>query len=244
MPAMYADSGAELRTMFARVQSETGAATSLDMCSVDPDSDAGQIDWHQLLVATLPFVDVFAPSLGELAFMLDHALHERLQAGTALVDRAKLAELALTLTALGVAVVAIKVGEQGLYLRTSGDLPRIRAFCDRLGLADAERWHDCEVLAPCFAPARVLGTTGSGDATIAGLLAGMLRGEGPIQAATSATAVGACSVEAVDPTSGVPHWERVARRIGDGWERLPSELAPRAGARCERDASGTITMLQ
>jgi sugar/nucleoside kinase (ribokinase family) len=244
MPAMYADAGAELRTMFARVQSESGAATSLDMCGVDPDSDAGRVDWRELLAATLPFVDVFAPSLGELAFMLDRALHERLQAGTALVDQAKLAELAATLTALGVAVVAIKLGEQGLYVRTSGELARIRAFCDRVGLADAERWRDREVLSPCFAPTRVLGTTGSGDATIAGLLAALLRGEGPDEAATSATAVGACSVEAVNPTSGVPRWEDVARRISGGWERLPMAVPLPPGAGRELDATGTTVTLR
>ncbi|MGZ6638190.1 MAG: carbohydrate kinase family protein [Solirubrobacteraceae bacterium] len=244
MPVMYTDAGAELRTMFARVQSEAGAATSLDMCGVDPDSDAGRVDWLELLAATLPFVDVFAPSLGELAFMLDRSLYERLQAGTALVDHAMLAELAATLTALGVAVVVIKLGEHGLYVRTSGELARIRAFCARAGLADAGRWRDHEVLSPCFAPARVLGTTGSGDATIAGLLAALLRGEGPVEAATSATAVGACSVEAVDPTSGVPRWEHVGRRISAGWARLSTGIPPRPGAGYERDATGTMVTLR
>ena len=230
MPAIYADAGAELRTMFARVQNEVGAATSLDMCGVDPDSDAGRVDWLELLAETLPFVDVFAPSLGELAFMLDRGLHKRLQAGTVLVDHAKLAEWAATLTALGAAVVAIKLGEQGLYVRTSDDLARIDAFRRRVGFSDAERWRNHEVLSPCFAAVRVLGTTGCGDATIAGLLGALLRGEDPAQAATSATAVGACSLEAGDPTSGVPHWEDVARRIGAGWARLPSEISPGPGS--------------
>ena len=133
MPAMYAEAGAELRTMFARVQREAGAATSLDMRGIDPDSDAGRVDWLELLAATLSFIDVFAPSLDELAFMLDRALHERLQTGTVLVDQAVLAELAATLTALGGAVVAIKLGEQGLYMRTSREDARIRAFCRRSG---------------------------------------------------------------------------------------------------------------
>ena len=243
MPAMCADSGSELRAMFARVQSEAGAATALDMCGIDPDSEAGRVDWPELLAATLPFVDVFAPSVGELAFMIDRSLHERLHAGAVPVDHAKLAELAATLTALGVAVVAIKLGEKGLYLRTSGELARIRAFCDRVGLADAGRWRDREVLSPCFAPARVLGTTGCGDATIAGLLAALLRGEGPVQAATSATAVGACSVEAVDPVSGVPRWEQVARRVSGGWARLPTGIPPGPAA-YECDPTGTIVTLR
>jgi len=117
----------------AQVVGHVEPGASLDMCGVDPDGDAGRVDWLELLAATLPFVDVFAPSLGELAFMLDRALHERLHTGTALVDQAKLAELAAMLTAMGVAVVAIKLGEQGLYMRTSREDARIRAFCRRSG---------------------------------------------------------------------------------------------------------------
>ena len=59
---------------------------------------------------------------------------------------------------------------------------------------------------------------------IAGFLAALLRGEGPVQAATSATAVGAASVEAPDATSGVPPWPELAARIRAGWERHPLTL--------------------
>ena len=67
------------------------------------------------------------------------------------------------------------------------DEARARAFCDRLGLSAGE-WLGRELLAPCFRPAAVAGTTGAGDATIAGLLAALLRGDGPAGAATAATA--------------------------------------------------------
>ena len=207
MPRMYADSGAELRTMFARVQ-DAGAATSLDLCEPDPESDAGRVDWPAVLRQTLPFVDVFAPSIDELLFMFDRPAHARLQAGerlAAVVDRRRLAGLGQALTEMGAAVAAIKLGDQGLYLRTSSDARRIEQFCARLDLA-AEAWGDREMLSPCYAPHTVRGTTGSGDATIAGLLAALLRGAGPEVVASTATAVGACSVEALDPVSGVPSW--------------------------------------
>ncbi len=122
----------------------------------------------------------------------------------------RLRRLADRVLAMGPAVVALKLGDQGLYIRTSGDGAALERLCGRLAL-DRAAWRDREVLAPCFRAARVAGTTGSGDCTIAGLLAALLRGEDPVAVATSANAVGACSVEAPDATSGVPRWSDVAR---------------------------------
>ncbi len=242
MPRMYADGGAELGAMFARVREDCGAATSLDMCEPDPNSEAGAVDWREVLEQVLPFVDLFAPSIEELLFMLDRAAHERLQQGAPLstvVDRARLARLAAQLTAMGAAVVAVKLGDQGLYLRTTREPASIDGFCGRVGL-DPGAWRDRELISPCFRPGTVQGTTGSGDATIAGLLAALLRGETPAQATTSATAVGAFSVEAVDPTSAIPDWSRVAARIANGWSRLPVEIEFGPEVILERDRAGTI----
>jgi sugar/nucleoside kinase (ribokinase family) len=195
----------------------------------DPGSEAGRVDWEALLAATLPHVDVFAPSIGELLVMLER------DAG-ATVDRALLARVAQRLLAMGAAIVAIKLGDQGLYLRTSAD---VASVARRLGL-DAGAWHDRELLSPCFVPARVAGTTGSGDATIAGFLAALLRAEDPAAAAESATAVGACSVEAPDATGGIPPWPQVAERMRAGWARLPVALDLGAGA--QADASGAVVL--
>ncbi|HET8977885.1 MAG TPA: PfkB family carbohydrate kinase [Solirubrobacteraceae bacterium] len=240
MPVMFADRGAQLRTMFARVQ-RSGVATSLDLCEPDPESAAGNVDWPDLLTEVLPFVDVFAPSIDELLFMFDRPAHDRLRAGAPLatvLDRDRLGGLGETLTAMGAAVVAIKLADQGLYLRTAR---RVEDLGARLGL-DAGAWAAREVFSPCFAPRVLRGTTGSGDATIAGLLASLLRGAGPAEAATAATAVGACSVEGVDPTSAIPEWRQVAARIGHGWPRLPSAVAPPATAAASSDATGTILL--
>jgi sugar/nucleoside kinase (ribokinase family) len=111
MPRMYADGGAELRAMFARVV-EAGVATSLDLCEPDPESDAGRVDWQEVLGQALPFVDVFAPSIDELLFVFDRPAHERLQAGAPLasvVDHSRLAKLGGLLTTMGAVVVAIKL---------------------------------------------------------------------------------------------------------------------------------------
>jgi hypothetical protein len=72
--------------------------------------------------------------------------------------------------------------------------------------------------APCFC-VDVAGTTGAGDAAIAGFLTGLLRDLSPEQALTAAVAVGACNVETADAVSGVRPWEEMWLRVMSGWER-------------------------
>jgi sugar/nucleoside kinase (ribokinase family) len=245
MPEMYANGGAQLREMFTRVR-EAGPATSLDLCEPDPESEAGRVDWQQVLAQTLTFVDVFAPSIDELLFVFDRQEFERLRAGAELatvVDRSRLAELGNTLIGMGASVVAIKLGDQGLYLQTTDDARQMREFCERIGLV-AEAWCAREVFSPCFRPRVVAGTTGSGDSTIAGLLGALLRGASPREAATSATAVGACSVEAMDPTSGIPTWPEVAARLANRWPRLPVDIGLGPEVAVERDDTGTMVLVR
>ena len=89
----------------------------------------------------------------------------------------------------GAGIVVLKLGARGLYLRIGA-----RGIAALPGAG----WRERELWAPCFVPEPLVGTTGAGDATIAGFLAGVLRGQ-PVEAAlTSAVAVGACNVEAAD----------------------------------------------
>jgi sugar/nucleoside kinase (ribokinase family) len=81
-------------------------------------------------------------------------------------------------------------------------------------------WANVEYWAPCFR-VRVIGTTGAGDATIAGFLAALLRGLTPSETITAAVAIGACNVEAADALSGLRSWDETIRRVRAGWERLP-----------------------
>ncbi|MCG3181538.1 MAG: 2-dehydro-3-deoxygluconokinase [Phycisphaerae bacterium] len=208
MRRMHADGGGSLASMFTRVR-ELGATTSLDMAAIDPHSSAALVDWPALLALVLPYVDLFLPSIDEMLVMLGRD-------GPPVTGRL-LGGVAANLLAMGPAVVALKLGDQGLYLRTSSDPRRIA----RAGLPPS--WAGRELLAPCFA-VEVAGTTGAGDCTIAGLLAAVVRGMDPGPALTFATAVGACCVEAPDATSGVPTSDRVAARIAAGWPRQPVTL--------------------
>ncbi len=236
MRRMYEDGGEHLRALLAHGQA-AGAVTSLDMSDPDPDGPAAGVDWSGLLERVLGVVDVFAPSVDELALMLAPDRRARMT-DLGNVDRPLVAGLAERALAMGAAVVAIKLGDQGLYLRTSADEGRLERLCATLEL-DLARWRDREVLAPCFAARTLAGTTGAGDATIAGLLAALLRGADPVAVAAAATAVGACSVEAPDATGAIPPWPDVERRMNAGWERASLSAELTAGLAWRTDALGT-----
>lgn len=221
MKRMYEDGGLQLAQIFRRAR-ETGATTSLDMALPDPPSPAGRADWRAILRLALPHVNLFLPSIEEILFMLRPATYKALCAEAGgpgilhLIQAELLSDVGQELMEMGATAVALKLGDRGLYLRTA-DLSRI----DTLGRArpsEPAAWANRELWAPCFR-VEMVGTTGAGDATIAGLLGALLRGLGPEQAATAAVAVGACNVEAADALSGVRPWDETWDRVRSGWAR-------------------------
>jgi sugar/nucleoside kinase (ribokinase family) len=221
MKLMFADGGSRLAEIFRRAKA-TGVTTSLDMALPDRAAAAGRADWPGLIGKTLPFVDIFLPSIEEILFMLRRETYEALsrQLGSPdilpLVTPELLSDLSRELVGLGAKIVGLKLGDRGLYLRTAD-----RAALAGLGRAaptNLNRWANQELWAPCF-KVPVVGTTGAGDATIAGFLAGLLRDLPPEEAVTAAVAVGACNIEAADALGGLRSWEETLERVAAGWER-------------------------
>ncbi len=227
MRRMRERSGGALAAILGRAKA-LGLATSLDMAQPDPNSEAGRLDWPALLANILPRIDVFLPNLEETLFMTDRARLDRLRAEGgaagvfAKVDRALLRATADRLLGWGAALVVLKLGDRGLYVKATADRDRLARVGG--GLLPAAAWAGREGLVPCFR-ATVVSTTGAGDTTVAGFLAALLKGLPPEEAMTMAVAVGACSVEQADATGGVPDWEAVRRRVAAGWERLPLTIS-------------------
>jgi sugar/nucleoside kinase (ribokinase family) len=157
-------------------------------------------------------VDVFAPSLDEIGFLLWG------QVGLA-PSPGLLHRLSGELLEMGAKIVALKLGEHGLYLRTTARGSALQSL-GQVVPPDLADWTDFEAWQPCF-QVEMVGATGSGDVTVAGLLAALLRGLGPLEAVTAALAVGACCVEAVDALSGLLPWDATLRRVRSGWPTRP-----------------------
>ena len=212
MRHLYRDGGRGLERLFANVRA-FGLTTSLDMSMPDPASEAGQVDWRAILERTLPHVDLFLPSFEEILYMMRRETYLRLQrAGGDLLrpERADLvSDVAGELMAMGPSVVGIKLGHLGFYVRTSADASRLSAH---------GRWNGRELWSPCYG-VDVAGTVGAGDTTVAGFLAGLLRGLSLEEAMNTACAVGACCVEEPDAVSGVRTWEETRDRLQRGWPR-------------------------
>jgi sugar/nucleoside kinase (ribokinase family) len=223
MQRMYRNGGVELAEVLRRAKA-TGVTTSMDMAALDPTTESGQIDWVAVFRAALPFVDIFMPSFEETLYALRRADFDRLKQSApggsllSLASAGLLGELSSELLEMGAKIVGLKLGDRGLYLRTAG-LAWLKGL-GRAGPVDLAAWACQELWAPCF-QVRVVGTTGSGDATIAGFLGALLRDFSPRQAVTAAVAVGACNVEAADALSGLRPWNETLARIQAGWSRLP-----------------------
>jgi sugar/nucleoside kinase (ribokinase family) len=215
---MHQAEGRELADVM-RSAKAAGATTSLDMSLPDPDTAGGRVDWLPIYTAVLPYVDLFLPSFDELLFTLRRSEFERLAAQGALPDQASpalLEDLGADLIRLGVRIAVIKLGSRGVYLRTAPG-PALRKM-GRARPLPSKAWAGRERWMPCFR-VNVVGTTGSGDATIAGFLAALLRRADLAEALTMAVAVGACNVEAADSLSGLRSWEETRARIAAGWEQ-------------------------
>jgi sugar/nucleoside kinase (ribokinase family) len=227
MRLMYVDDGVQLTEIFRRAR-QTGITTSLDMSVPDPLSEAGRADWRKIVRATMPYVDVFLPSIEEILFMLRRPAYDQLcqRAGgpeiLPLITPELLSDVSQELLDWGGKIVGLKLGNRGFYVRTAG-----QAVLETMGRArpsNLRTWADQEMWIACF-KVELVGAAGSGDSTIAGFLAALLRDMDVADAVTAAVAVGACNVEAADTLSGVRSWDETIQRVASGWAHHELKLA-------------------
>ncbi|WP_239696701.1 carbohydrate kinase family protein [Paenibacillus oryzisoli] len=225
MKKMYEHEGVELLRLLKKVK-ESGVTVSLDLAKPDPSSPAGRVDWRAILTQAMPFVDVCLPSFEELVYMLDRELFDAMEQEApegdllSYADGELLARLSSELIGMGAAIVVIKLGEHGIYVRTTSDKRRL----PQMGLdAPEQDWLNCEIISSCY-EVDVVGTTGAGDCTIAGFLFGLTQGLTLSETLHCAVGVGACNVEQADATSGITEWAAIRERMNNGWKKQAMKL--------------------
>lgn len=223
MRTMYENDGKQLVSLMQSVR-KAGVATSLDMAAVDPDTEAGKLDWKKILQNVLPHVDFFVPSVEELCFMLDKERFAEWQTRangkdiTEILDIEKdvkpLADLCMS---YGVKVLLIKCGAPGMFYKTAS-AETLSDISSRIDLY-IDAWADKEGFERSYVPDCVLSGTGAGDTSIAAFLASVLNGETPETAMQLATATGACCVTSYDALGGLKPLDELKEKISAGWQK-------------------------
>ncbi|MDO4869267.1 MAG: carbohydrate kinase family protein [Bacillota bacterium] len=194
----YENDGCELEALFAKAR-EMDMVTSLDLCAVDPASEAGRADWGAILRRVLPLVDFFVPSRQELADMLG--------AG----GEAAVSELIDACVELGATNILIKEGENGMSYRNGCDFSDIERKLGRAGGSMAD-WEGCRGHAPAVKAIKEVSGLGAGDTSIAAYLSAMMRGFSFEDTLYLARAEGALCVSDASATAGLRPLEAVLFR--------------------------------
>lgn len=224
MRSMYEKDGEELAALFRKAK-EAGAAASLDLAAVDPESEAGWADWEKILSKVMPYVDFFVPSAEELIYMLDRHKFEELQERAAGRDITEVLDVERDIRPIadrcmsyGAKILLIKCGKPGMYLRTA-DAEALSRISPKAGI-DAHGWEKTEIFEKSYVPERVLSGTGAGDTSIAAFLTAALNGETPQDCMHLAAATGAGCVAAYDALGGLKPFEELKEKIAAGWQKI------------------------
>lgn len=203
MKRIYENDGEGLLRIL-RGAKERGMLTSLDLCAVDPGSDAGKCRWGRVMERVLPYTDFFVPSIDEAReiFMPGEA-----GSGDVMEDAAVIAGRARS---LGARNILIKCGARGMYYENA-DAGFFRRAEDTLGTrrGSLSSWADARGQRDAVAVKKEVSGLGAGDTSIAAYLAALLRGFPFERAVTLAVTEGALCVTEASATGGLRPFEEV-----------------------------------
>lgn len=216
--ACYKNEGEELLKIM-KLAKFSAAITSLDMTIPDPHSPAGKVNWKKILKKVLPFVDIFLPSIEEIFYMLEPGEYfkSKEKAGSNdmvdYIQPEKYPHLADACLEMGAKIVALKTAHRGFYVKT-GDLEKYSDQFAEIEM-DCNNWSNRELWCPAFFVPKIASATGSGDSSIAGFLAALLKGESIEKTLKYANCVGFQNLHELDAISGIKNWQETTEMIAD-----------------------------
>ena len=212
MRMMFSDGGRELALVFKQAK-QRGVVTSLDMAMPDPLSESGRIDWRGVYGKTLPHVDIFLPSIEEAFCTLYPQEYLKLKnmevegGFSELIQPGRYRSIAEEFLNMGCGMVALKAGPLGWYFKSSASVSAL----ERLELPDPSAWASRELWCPAYEAKNIASATGSGDASIAGFLAALIRGISPEECLHLANCAGYHNLAGLDSLSGLKSWEQMEK---------------------------------
>ena len=159
-----------------------GVVTSLDFSLPDPDSESGKVNWPEIMKNTLPFVDIFVPSIEEVLQTMmpeKYAEIDSMVGDDDFIDKVPVEivrEVGKKIIDTGVKILLIKMGHRGSYLIT-GDIEDINRT-EVISL-EPKSWSHREIWCDAYAldNSKVVNASGAGDTAVAAFLTAILNGE-------------------------------------------------------------------
>ncbi|MDF1549983.1 MAG: carbohydrate kinase family protein [Bacteroidales bacterium] len=217
MRQFFLDNGRKLIKMYSKIQ-KMGVVTSLDFSLPDPESESGKVNWQEILDNTLPFVDIFVPSLEELMRVMMPQKFLEIQAACENSDFEDevpfqlVRELGKQMITLGVSILLIKMGKRGVYLCT-GDISQVNK---KLGnTLQNKHWTNQEILCNSYTAehSKIKNASGAGDIAIAAFLTSILNADNPGTAIKYAAIAGRDSLYCQNIFKGMTSWEELTHKI-------------------------------
>lgn len=209
MKVLYSNNGEELINIYRKVK-EYGVITSMDVTLPDPESEAGKVDWKEILKDLLSYVNVFMPNIEEAIFMLDkdRFFEIKKEAGNKdILDFYAIEDIELLadeFIEFGVKIICLKLGQGGSFCKTASK-EKMNSLKGILS-DNIDNWSDRILRGESCQVSNFGSATGAGDSFTAGFLAAFLREFTIEDALRIASCVGAQCVTGMDAISGVKDW--------------------------------------
>ncbi len=177
----YLNNGQQLLEIYSKVK-QMDVVTSLDFSLPDPDSESGKMNWPEIMKNTLPFVDIFVPSIEEVLQTMmpeKYAEIDSMVGDDDFIDKVPVEivrEVGKKIIDTGVKILLIKMGHRGSYLIT-GDIEDINRT-EVISL-EPKSWSHREIWCDAYAldNSKVVNASGAGDTAVAAFLTAILNGE-------------------------------------------------------------------